>query len=88
MAKLFCDSGCIVITCFISPYRVDREKARSIIGTDDFLEVYVKASLACCEARDPKGLYVKARQGVIPNFTGTHICSAHISAHRRYLSYT
>jgi adenylylsulfate kinase-like enzyme len=73
VAKLFCDSGCIVITCFISPYRVDREKARSIIGSGDFLEVYVKASLACCEARDPKGLYVKARQGVIPNFTGTHI---------------
>lgn len=70
VAKLMLDSGLIVITSFISPYREDRNLARELIGHDDFLEVYLDTSLATCEQRDPKGLYKKARQGLIPNMTG------------------
>jgi len=69
VANLFADAGFIVVTAFISPYREDRENARAIVG-DKFREVFVKASLAACESRDPKGLYVKARAGEIPEFTG------------------
>jgi bifunctional enzyme CysN/CysC len=69
VANLFADAGLIVITAFISPYREDRDNARAIVG-DRFREIYVKASLAACESRDPKGLYVKARAGEIPEFTG------------------
>ena len=70
VAKLFTDAGVIVVVSFISPYRRDREAARSVIGPGDFAEVYVKASLAAAEGRDPKGLYKKARAGEIRNFTG------------------
>lgn len=69
VAKLFSDSGTLVITAFISPFIEDRQKAREIIG-DDFIEVYVKTDLSICEERDPKGLYKKARAGQIKNFTG------------------
>jgi adenylylsulfate kinase len=69
-AKLMSDSGTITITAFISPFREEREKAKEIIGEDNFIEIYVNASLHTCEERDPKGLYKKARNGEIPNFTG------------------
>lgn len=70
VAKLFTDAGVIVLTSFISPYRADRDAARAIFGEGDFVEIYVSASLETCEARDPKGLYKKARAGQIPDFTG------------------
>jgi adenylyl-sulfate kinase len=70
VAKLLSDSGVIVITAFISPFREERENAKDIIGRDNFLEVFVKADLEVCEERDPKGLYKKARAGEIPMFTG------------------
>jgi adenylylsulfate kinase len=70
VAKLFTDSGVIVLTSFISPYRADRDAARAIFGEGDFVEVYVSTSLETCESRDPKGLYKKARAGQIPEFTG------------------
>lgn len=70
VARLFTDSGIMVLTAFISPYHVDRNLAREIIGANDFLEIYVHCSLEECERRDPKGLYAKARSGEIPHFTG------------------
>ena len=70
VARLFNDSGLIVITAFIAPYAEDREAARSIIGTERFLETYLTADLSTCEQRDPKGLYAKARTGQIAEFTG------------------
>ena len=70
VAKLFTDSGVIVLTSFISPYRADRDAARAIFGEGDFVEVFVSTSLETCESRDPKGLYKKARAGQIPEFTG------------------
>tara|TARA_R110001606_G_C15225524_1_gene634531 strand:- start:293 stop:892 length:600 start_codon:yes stop_codon:yes gene_type:complete len=70
VAKLLSDSGVIVITAFISPFREEREKAKEIVGIDNFIEVYIRTSLETCERRDPKGLYKKAREGKIPMFTG------------------
>lgn len=70
VAKLMNDAGLIVLTSFISPYRSDRRKAREIIGSVDFIEIYVSTPLEECEKRDVKGLYKKARDGKIPNFTG------------------
>ncbi|MFY9809959.1 MAG: adenylyl-sulfate kinase [Aquabacterium sp.] len=70
VAKLMVDAGLIVITAFISPFRKEREMARNLIGSDRFLEVHVNTPLEVCEARDVKGLYQKARKGVIPNMTG------------------
>ena len=70
VSKLMNDAGLIVLTAFISPYRSDRENARSIIGDDSFIEIYVSTPLEECERRDVKGLYKKARDGKIPNFTG------------------
>jgi len=70
VAKLMNDAGLIVICAFISPLRADREQARQIIGADNFIEVYVSTPREVCEERDPKGLYVKARAGLIPEFTG------------------
>jgi len=70
VARLMNDAGLIVITSFISPYLVDRELAREIIGTERFIEVFVSTPLEACEDRDPKGLYLKARSGQLPNFTG------------------
>jgi len=69
-AKLFVESGTIVLTAFISPYIEDREAAREIIGKEDFVEVFVDTPLDVCEERDPKGLYKKARAGEIKGFTG------------------
>ena len=70
VAKLFVDAGVIVLAAFISPFRADRERARALFSPGDFHEIYVEADLAACEARDPKGLYKKARAGEIRDFTG------------------
>jgi bifunctional enzyme CysN/CysC len=72
VAKLMADAGTVVITAFISPYRMDRSRAREIAleGSSEFIEVFVDAPLAVCEARDPKNLYKKARAGQIREFTG------------------
>ena len=70
VAHLFNDAGLIAITAFISPFRADRESARAIVGPDRFLEVHVSTPLPVCEARDPKGLYKRARSGEISQFTG------------------
>jgi len=70
VAKLFTDAGLVTLCSFISPFEDDRQKAKDIIGKDNFIEVYVKCDLAECEKRDVKGLYVKARAGQIKNFTG------------------
>jgi adenylylsulfate kinase len=70
VAKLFVDSGTITICSFISPFEIERAKAKEIIGEDNYMEVYVKCSLDECEKRDVKGLYKKARAGEIPHFTG------------------
>ena len=70
VANLFADSGSIILTAFISPYRDDRDNAREIIGNEDFIEVFVSADLSVCEERDTKGLYKKARAGEIKGFTG------------------
>ncbi len=69
VAHLFADAGLVALTAFISPYRADRDKARAM-APDDFIEVYVKCAVEVCESRDPKGLYKKARAGIIPEFTG------------------
>ncbi|NOY94608.1 MAG: adenylyl-sulfate kinase [Deltaproteobacteria bacterium] len=69
VAALFTDAGVVLLTAFISPYRADRAAVRELLG-DAFVEVHVAASLEVCEARDPKGLYEKARSGEIPSFTG------------------
>lgn len=69
-AKLFINCGIITICSFVSPTRAIRDQARTIIGTDDFNEVYVNAPIEVCEQRDVKGLYKKARAGEIRNFTG------------------
>ncbi len=70
VARLMNDAGLIVLTSFISPFRSDRENARNIIGKENFIEIYVNTPLEECEKRDVKGLYRKAREGRIPNFTG------------------
>ncbi len=70
VAKLFCDASLIALTAFISPYRVDRDRIRDTLADEDFVEIFVDASLEVCEARDPKGLYKKARAGEIKDFTG------------------
>lgn len=70
VSKLFCDSGLIVFCAFISPFESDRNAARQLVGEGNFYEVFVDSTLKTCESRDPKGLYAKARNGTIPNFTG------------------
>ena len=70
VSKLFVDAGLIVLTAFISPFKSDRQIARSLVHYDEFLEVFIDTSLEVCEKRDPKGLYKKARNGAIKNFTG------------------
>ncbi|MHB1126249.1 MAG: adenylyl-sulfate kinase [Bacillota bacterium] len=69
VAKLFVDTGVIVLAAFISPLREDREQIRHLLG-EDFVEVYVKCALKVCESRDPKNLYKQARAGEIKEFTG------------------
>lgn len=70
VAKLFVDSGQIVLTAFISPFKTDRDYCRSLLEQQEFVEVYIDTPLEVCEQRDPKGLYQKARQGDIKDFTG------------------
>lgn len=70
VAKLFVDAGLIVCTAFISPFRADRKMVRSLFEPGEFIEVFVDAPLDVCETRDPKGLYKKARDGIIKDFTG------------------
>ncbi|EPO3026945.1 adenylyl-sulfate kinase [Vibrio cholerae] len=70
LAKLMADAGLIVLTAFISPHRAERQMVRDLLPNGEFLEVYVNTSLDVCEARDPKGLYKKARAGEIRQFTG------------------
>lgn len=70
VAKLFADAGVVTITSFISPYTKDRDAVRALNQPGEFIEVYVQASLATAEQRDPKGLYKKARAGQIKGFTG------------------
>lgn len=70
VSRLFMDAGLIVITAFISPSLRDRAMAKEIIGADSFVEIFIDTPLEECERRDPKGLYCKARQGLIKSFTG------------------
>ncbi|MEZ8605116.1 adenylyl-sulfate kinase [Vibrio splendidus] len=70
VAKLFVDSGCIVLSAFISPFISDRQQVRDLLEGDQFLEVFIDTPLEVCESRDPKGLYKKARKGEIKHFTG------------------
>jgi adenylylsulfate kinase len=70
VARLFADAGLVVLSAFISPFREDRDFVREIVGVDNFFEVYVKCPVEVCEKRDPKGLYKKARAGIIRNYTG------------------
>lgn len=69
-SKLFMDAGCIVLCALISPFREDRERVRALFENGDFLEVYCRCELEVCEQRDVKGLYRKARSGLVKNFTG------------------
>ncbi|NOT83357.1 MAG: adenylyl-sulfate kinase [Methylococcaceae bacterium] len=70
VAKLMLDAGLITLTAFISPFATDRATVRRLVQTDDFIEIYCYCPLTVCETRDIKGLYKKARQGEIPEFTG------------------
>jgi adenylylsulfate kinase len=70
VAKLFVDQGTVVLTAFISPFRVDRKQVRDLLAADEFVEIFVKCPIEECEKRDPKGLYKKARKGDIKDFTG------------------
>ena len=70
VAKLFLDAGTIVLTAFISPFHEDRETVRNLVLPGDFLEIYCNAPLDVCEQRDVKGIYKKAREGIIKDFTG------------------
>ncbi|KOR33438.1 adenylylsulfate kinase [Achromatium sp. WMS3] len=70
VAKLFMEAGILVLTAFISPYRVDRKHARGMVEHGDFIEIYCNTPLNICEERDVKGMYKKARAGLIKEFTG------------------
>lgn len=70
VGKLFADAGLITLTSFVSPYRADRDAVRALMDEGDFFEIFINTPLELCEERDPKGLYKKARDGEIPNFTG------------------
>jgi adenylylsulfate kinase len=70
VAKLFTEAGMITLTAFISPFKADRDRVRTLVSEGDFFEIYCKADLAVCEDRDVKGLYQKARTGQIKEFTG------------------
>lgn len=85
VSSLFLDAGVVVLTAFVSPFRSDRDQARSLTKKDgEFIEIYCGADLQICEERDTKGLYKKARAGIIPNFTG--ISSAYEPPERPELS--
>lgn len=70
MTHLFVESGVIAMTAFISPFRAERQRVRELFNTGEFIEVYCSCGLDVCEQRDVKGLYAKARAGLIPNYTG------------------
>ena len=70
VAKLMVDAGLVVLAAFVSPYRAERDAIRARFNQEEFIEVFVDTPLAACEARDPKGLYKKARAGEIKHFTG------------------
>lgn len=70
MSKLFIEAGVIALTAFISPFRADRERVRALVAPEDFIEIYCHCPIQVCEHRDVKGLYAKARQGLIKDFTG------------------
>lgn len=70
VSALFTDAGLIAITAFISPYRKDRDNVRKLMKPGQFIEVFVDCDIDTCEQRDPKGLYKKAKEGKIPEFTG------------------
>lgn len=70
VSKLMVDAGVVVLTAFISPFREDRQKVRELFGENEFFEVFIKCSIEKCEERDVKGLYSKAREGKITDFTG------------------
>ena len=70
VSKLFIDTGIVTVAAFISPTAEIRELAEEVVGSKDFVEVYISTPLAVCEARDVKGLYAKAREGKVKNFTG------------------
>ena len=70
VCKLFIDAGVILLSAFISPFRADRAQVKSIVGDENYIEVFVDAPLEVCEQRDVKGLYKKARAGEVKNFTG------------------
>jgi adenylylsulfate kinase len=70
VAQIFCQAGLVALTAFISPYRADRDRIRRKLEAGEFIEVFVDAPIEVCEARDPKGLYKKARAGEIKGFTG------------------
>jgi bifunctional enzyme CysN/CysC len=70
VSKLMVDGGLFVLSSFISPYLSDREMVRQMFSKEDYIEIFVKTSIEEAESRDPKGLYKKAREGKIPNFTG------------------
>ena len=70
MAKLFMEAGIIVLAAFISPYRANRNRIRSMVNSGDFVEIYCEASIEVCETRDVKAPYKKARAGEIADFTG------------------
>lgn len=70
LSKLFIDAGIITLTAFISPFQADRDRVRRLVNEDEFIEIYCNTDLDICEARDVKGLYAKARQGDIADFTG------------------
>ena len=70
VAKLFVDAGLVVLTAFISPYKRDRAAVRNLVESNEFVEIYVKCPLEICEQRDVKGLYEKARRGLVKQFTG------------------
>ena len=70
MVKLFLEAGTISLTAFISPFKEDRDKIRSMVPEGDFVEIYCRCPINVCEERDVKGMYKKARAGEIPYFTG------------------
>ena len=72
VAKLMADTGLVVLTAFVSPYRSDRDRARAIVGPERFAEIYVDAPIEVCATRDVKGLYAKAQAGLITDFTGVN----------------
>lgn len=70
VANLFVDAGLVTLAAFVAPYRKDREAIRQLVGSENYMEVFVNTSLEVCEERDVKGLYAKARRGEIKNMTG------------------